>query len=114
MAYRQKGAGGGGRYLWERGGGEDRDVRELLPRQAGRGWDPAWLPERGAGEPHPRRCLHRVRRVEALLELLEEELVRLPLHARRGDVDLLVERLDVGGHDDVVDDQVALRGLNAE
>ena len=47
-------------------------------------------------------------------ELLEEELVRLPLHAGRGDVDLLVEGLDVGGHDDVVDDQVALRGLKAE
>ena len=47
-------------------------------------------------------------------ELLEEELVRLPLHAgpRGGGVDLLVEGLDVGGNDDVVDDQVALRGLN--
>ena len=47
-------------------------------------------------------------------ELLQEELVRLPLHARRGRVDLLVEGLDVRGHHNVVDDQVTLRRLNSE
>ena len=47
-------------------------------------------------------------------ELFEEELIRLPLHASRGGVDLLIEGLDVGWHDDVVDDQMTLRSLNAD